>query len=145
MARVLSLYGSSVGKKIAMAVAGVVLALFVVGHMVGNLKVYQGPDAFNHYAEGLRTFGSPFFGPGQLLWIARLALLFSVAVHIIAGVQLFVASRRARRVGYKRFDSLAFSAASRTMVWGGIFIIVFVVYHLMHFTFGNLHPDFIPG
>ena len=146
MRPVMSLWNSTVGKKIAMAVTGTILILFVFGHMVGNLKVYQGPEAFNHYAEGLRTFGAPFFGESQLLWIIRLVLLAAVLIHILAAVQLTLRSRSARAVGYKRWDGdLVFSYASRTMRWGGVIILLFVVYHLMHFTFGNAHPDFVPG
>ena len=135
---------STVGKKILMALSGLILWGFVIGHMVGNLKVYQGPEAFDHYAEGLRTFGEPFFGRGQLLWLVRLALLFAVGVHIVAALQLVLKSRAARRVGYRKFEPLAFSMASRTMAWGGVAILAFVIYHLMHLTFGNVHPDFRP-
>ncbi|CAN5841880.1 succinate dehydrogenase cytochrome b subunit [soil metagenome] len=141
-----SLWGSTVGKKIAMAVSGVVLIGFVVGHMVGNLKVYQGAEVFNHYATGLRTFGMPFFSTGQLLWLVRLVLLASLIVHVTAAFQLTRHSRRARAVGYRRYDNdLIFSYASRTMVWGGVIILLFVLYHLLHLTFGTAHPDFIHG
>jgi succinate dehydrogenase / fumarate reductase cytochrome b subunit len=135
---------STVGKKILMALSGLILWGFVIGHMAGNLKVYQGPEAFDHYAEGLRTFGAPFFGRGQLLWLVRLALLFAVGVHIVAALQLVLKSRAARKVGYRKFEPLAFSMASRTMAWGGVAILAFVIYHLMHLTFGNVHPDFRP-
>ncbi len=145
MARVVGFYETSVGKKIVMAISGLILWGFVIGHMLGNLKVYMGPDAFNHYAEGLRTVGAPFLGYGQALWLARIVLLAAVGLHIFAAAQLVLASKRARRSGYKKFDSLAFSVASRTMAWGGVTILAFVIYHLMHFTFGNVHPDFIPG
>jgi succinate dehydrogenase / fumarate reductase cytochrome b subunit len=145
MNRAVSLYETSVGKKIAMALTGAILVGFVVFHMLGNLKAYQGAEAFNHYAEGLRTFGDPFFGRGQVLWILRIILLVAVIVHIVAAYQLTLQSRAARRHGYTKFDSLAFSYASRTMVWGGIIILAFVVFHLMHLTFGNAHPDFVPG
>jgi succinate dehydrogenase / fumarate reductase, cytochrome b subunit len=145
MSRVLGLYDTSVGKKIVMAASGVILIGFVFIHMLGNLKVYQGAESFNHYAEALRTLGEPFFGRGQVLWIVRIVLLAAVLLHIVAAVQLTLQSRQARRSGYRKFDSLAFSYASRTMVWGGVIILAFVVYHLMHFTFGNAHPDFIPG
>ena len=140
-----ALYESSVGKKITMAVSGILLIAFVVAHMIGNLKVYQGREAFNHYAEGLRIFGAPFFAQGQVLWIVRAVLLLAVAIHIVAAIQLTLASRRARRAGYRRFESLAFSYASRTMVWGGLVVLLFVAYHLMHLTFGNAHPDFVRG
>jgi len=146
MPREASLWNSTVGRKIVMAVSGTILILFVLGHMIGNLKVFQGPEAFNHYAEGLRTFGDPFFGRGQLLWIIRLVLLAAVIVHIVAAYQLTVRANRARKVGYKQWDGdLVFSYASRTMRWGGVIILLFVIYHLMHFTFGNVHPDFVPG
>ncbi|HUF50310.1 MAG TPA: succinate dehydrogenase cytochrome b subunit [Longimicrobiales bacterium] len=146
MRRLFSLWDSTVGKKIAMAVTGVILIGFVVGHMVGNLKVYQGRDAFNHYAEGLRAFGEPFFGHGQLLWLIRIVLLAAVLIHILAAVQLTIHSRRARPVAYSRYDGgLVFSYASRTMAWGGVIILLFVIYHLMHLTFGNAHPDFVHG
>lgn len=146
MRRVFSLWGSTVGKKIMMAVTGVILIGFVVVHMIGNLKVYQGAEAFNHYAEGLRTLGEPFFGYGQLLWILRIILLVAVIIHIVAAVQLVLRSRRAREVGYRKYEGdIVFSYASRTMTWGGLIILGFVVYHLMHLTFGNAHPNFVHG
>jgi succinate dehydrogenase / fumarate reductase, cytochrome b subunit len=146
MARAFSLWGTTVGKKIAMAVSGVILIGFVVGHMVGNFKVYQGREIFNHYAEGLRMFGLPFFSTGQLLWLVRVVLLAAVLIHIVAAFQLTRRARQARAVGYRRYDNdLVFSYASRTMVWGGVIILLFVVYHLLHFTFGTAHPNFIHG
>ncbi len=140
-----SIWSSSVGKKILMALSGVVLYGFVFGHMVGNLKVYQGREAFNHYAEGLRTIGAPFFGYGQLLWIVRAILLVALLIHLAAVVQLTRQSKAARKHSYKKFDGLEFSYASRTMLWGGVLILAYVVYHLLHLTFGSVHPSFIPG
>lgn len=144
MRRVTSFYASSVGKKITMAASGIILIGYVVLHMLGNLKVYQGAASFNAYAEGLRTIGEPFFGYGQLLWIARIILLAAVGLHLLAAYQLTRMSHRARRHSYREFDSLAFSYASRTMVWGGIIILAFVIYHLLDLTFGTVNPDFIP-
>jgi succinate dehydrogenase / fumarate reductase cytochrome b subunit len=144
--RALTLRDSTVGKKIMMAVTGVILIGFVIVHMIGNLKVYQGADVFNHYAEGLRTLGEPFFGYGQLLWILRIILLAAVIIHIVAAVQLVLHSRKARAIGYRKYDGdMVFSYASRTMTWGGLIILGFVIYHLLHLTFGSAHPDFIPG
>jgi succinate dehydrogenase / fumarate reductase cytochrome b subunit len=140
-----SIWSSSVGKKILMAVSGVILYGFVVVHMLGNLKVYQGREAFNHYAEGLRTLGAPFFGYSQLLWILRIILLAALLVHLVAVFQLTRQSKAARKHSYKKFDGLEFSYASRTMLWGGLALLAYVVYHLMHLTFGNVHPNFIPG
>jgi succinate dehydrogenase / fumarate reductase cytochrome b subunit len=146
MQRIFSIWGSTVGKKIMMATTGVILIGFVVFHMFGNLKVYQGAETFNHYAEGLRTIGDPIFGYGQLLWLLRIILLVAVIVHIVAAVQLVLHSRRARAVGYRKYDGdMVFSYASRTMTWGGLIILAFVIYHLMHLTFGNAHPDFVAG
>jgi succinate dehydrogenase / fumarate reductase cytochrome b subunit len=138
---------TTVGRKILMAVTGVVLILFVIGHMVGNLKVYMGREAFNHYAEGLRTFGAPFFGESQLLWLIRIFLLVCVLLHIWAAITLSARSRAARPVGYRRYqgNELVFSYASRTMLWGGVLLVLFIIYHLMHFTIGNAHPDFVAG
>jgi succinate dehydrogenase / fumarate reductase, cytochrome b subunit len=141
MRRTFNIWGSTVGKKIAMAVSGVVLIGFVVGHMIGNLKVFQGPEAFNHYAEGLRTLGAPFFGTTQALWLVRVVLLGAVLIHIVAAVQLTIRARKARAVGYRKWDGdLVFSYASRTMAWGGIIILLFVVYHLLHLTVGVAMP-----
>jgi succinate dehydrogenase / fumarate reductase cytochrome b subunit len=123
----------------------VILIAFVIGHFIGNLKVYQGEEAFNHYAEGLRTFGSPFFADTQVLWLARAGLLLAVIVHIASAFVLVRQSRAARATRYGKFESLAFSYASRTMVWGGIIILAFVLYHLLHLTFGTVHPDFRAG
>ena len=145
MPRIFGLWNSSVGKKILMAVTGLILYGFVFVHMLGNLKVYMGAEAFNHYAEGLRTVGAPFFPRGYLLWIARIILLFSVMVHIIAAIRLALKSKAARKHGYKKYDGLQFSYASRTMLWGGLAILAFVIFHLLDLTFGAVNPAFIPG
>jgi succinate dehydrogenase / fumarate reductase cytochrome b subunit len=145
MERVLPLADTTVGRKILMAVTGIVYVGFVIAHMLGNLKVYQGAQHFNSYAEGLRTVGAPFFGYGQLLWLARIILIVSIFVHIGLAAQLTMRSRAARPIRYTRYDSMTFSYASRTMVWGGVAILLFIIYHLLHFTFGTVHPNFIPG
>lgn len=145
MQRVASLYRSSVGKKILMAVTGIILFGFIVLHVVGNLKVLLGPAELNDYAHFLRTVGYPAVPNQTILWAVRLVLLFSVAVHITAALQTWAQSRRARAVGYGKNDDLSFSWASRTMRWGGLAILVFIVYHLLHFTTGTLHPDFVEG
>ena len=96
MRRVLGLYRSSIGKKVMMAVTGVLLVGFVFGHMLGNLKAFQGAEKLDHYAEFLRVVGDPFFSYGQALWVFRIALLVAVVVHIVAAVQLTWVSRGAR-------------------------------------------------
>lgn len=145
MRRLNKLYASTVGKKIMMALSGAVLVLFVLGHMAGNLKAFQGPAAFNAYAEGIREVGYPFLPHMGALWIVRVALLAAVGVHIWAAFKLYLKSNAARGVGYRKQESLSFSYASRTMRWGGIIILAFVVYHILHFTTGTVHNDFIPG
>ncbi len=145
MRRLVSLYSSTIGKKIVMAVTGVLLLGFVVAHMLGNLKVYQGPEKFNAYAEFLRDAGTPLLGHGQLLWLVRLVLLAAVVVHIVAAVQLGRLSLAARPVRYGRTPHEELTYASRTMRWGGAVIFLFVVYHLMHLTWGNAHPGFVRG
>ncbi|MHC4816153.1 MAG: succinate dehydrogenase/fumarate reductase transmembrane subunit, partial [Planctomycetota bacterium] len=97
----LSFYRTAVGKKTVMAVTGIMLFGFVLGHMLGNLKLYLGAEELNHYAEWLREVGSPLLPAGGLLWIARLVLLAAVAVHITAATQLTLLSWRARPESYK--------------------------------------------
>ena len=87
MRRVYSLYGTSVGKKYTMAVSGAIFVLFVIVHMFGNLKVYLGAEAFNHYAEGLRSFGEPFLGHEWFLWVFRVGLLAFLLIHTVAAWQ----------------------------------------------------------
>src|SRR5256712_12166664 len=136
---------SLVGQKAVMAVTGVILFLFVVAHLLGNLKIFEGPEAFNAYAEGLRTVGAPFFGRGWLLWIARIVLIVAVLAHIWAAIATTRASWRARPVGYRRLDPVETTYAARTMRWGGVLIFLYVIYHLLDFTFGRVNPGFVPG
>jgi succinate dehydrogenase / fumarate reductase cytochrome b subunit len=145
MRRVASLWGSTVGKKALMAVSGAVLVLFVIGHMIGNLKVFQGPDHFNEYAEFLREVGTPIVPRTGLLWLIRFVLLAAVSVHIAAAWQLARRSTGARRASYKKQESLVIGYASRTMRWGGIILFLFIVYHLLHLTVGTVHPSFVAG
>jgi len=121
-----------------MAVTGVVLVGFVVVHMLGNLLLYQGPAAINAYAEKLREMPA-------VLWGVRLALLVSVLLHIWAAASLSRTNMAARGVGYRERRSRESTYASRTMRWSGVILLLFIVYHLLHFTVGNVHPSFIPG
>ena len=136
---------SLVGKKALMAVTGVILFLFVVGHLLGNLKVFQGAEHFNAYAEGLRTVGAPFFARGQVLWLVRAVLLVAVFAHIWAAIAVTRASWAARPVGYHRLAPAETTYAARTMRWGGVIILLYVVYHLLDLTFGPANPAFVPG
>ncbi len=145
MGRSAALFRTSIGLKITMALSGIVFVGFVIGHMFGNLKVYQGAEVFNHYAEGLREFGDPFLQYGQFLWIARAVLIVALVAHVWSAARLTRQSRAARDEGYRKLDSLEFSRTSRSMRWGGVALFAFVVYHLLHLTFGSVHPDFIAG
>ena len=145
MRRVYSLYRTSVGKKYTMAVSGAIFVLFVIAHMFGNLKVYLGPEAFNHYAEGLREFGEPFLGYEWFLWVFRAALIAALLIHVLAAWQTSRQSWAARGQKYRKHDKLVFHYASRTMRWGGVVLFLFILFHLLHLTTGTLHPDFIPG
>jgi succinate dehydrogenase / fumarate reductase cytochrome b subunit len=131
---------SSIGRKVVMAVTGFILFGYVLLHMVGNLQVYQGPEALNHYAEFLHTF---LHGTG--IWIARAILLAAVVLHIWSATSLTLSSRRARPEGYREQKWREATYASRTMRWSGVILFFFIVYHLLHFTTGTLHPSFIEG
>lgn len=141
----LTAYRSTIGRKAVMAVTGLLLFGFVVAHMVGNLKIFTGADYFNEYAEGLRSFGAPILGHGQFLWLMRVGLLAAVLAHIGAALSLTRTSKLARPVSYVKHTPTTSSYASRTMRWGGVVIALFVVYHLLHFTTGQAHPEFRRG
>lgn len=111
-----------------MAVTGCCLFLFVVGHMVGNLQVFLGPEAINRYGHFLQS--NP-----ELIWPARLGLLTMVALHIWSAARLSVENRAARPVAYQTYKPMGSSYASRTMLMGGLIIATFIIYHLLHFTF----------
>jgi len=133
---------SSLGLKIVMALTGIVLFGFVIGHMIGNLQVYLGPEVFNHYAELLRELGH-----GMALWIARAGLLVAVGLHIWSAWRLTLMNSAARPVGYREVERRESTYASRTMRWSGVILLLFIVYHLLHFTIGvhAVHPQFVPG
>ena len=145
MTATLMLYRSSIGKKVVMALTGVILVGFVIVHMLGNLKVFQGAEKVNKYGVCLREVGDPVFGHGQVLWIVRIVLLVSVILHIVAAYQLTRISQASRPVAYAQRRPVQASYASRTMRWGGVIILLFVIYHLLHFTTGTLHPGFEEG
>ena len=125
-----SLFRSSIGRKILMAVTGLILIGFVIGHLVGNLQVFQSPDSLNGYAQFLHQLG-------PTLWVARIGLLVAVAIHIWAGVALSLENVRARGVEpYGVKHTIQATLASRTMKWTGLVVLAFLIYHLAHFTVG---------
>jgi len=132
--------GSTIGKKVVMAATGIVLFGFVVGHMAGNLQLYLGAEALNHYSLFLRQF---LHGAG--LWIARAVLLACAGLHIWAATSLTVADRAARPVRYREWEAREATYPSRTMRWSGVVLLAFVVYHLLDLTFGVVNPSFAEG
>lgn len=138
-------YRSAMGKKTVMAVTGVILFGFVLVHMLGNLKLYQGPEKLNHYAEWLREVGSPALPHEGFLWIARLVLLAAIGLHVHAAYALTLVNWKARPIGYSKRDYAAASYASRTMRWSGVIVGLFIIFHFMHFTTGTVHPNFDPA
>ena len=135
-----SFWGSTNGKKVVMAVTGAILFLFVIGHMAGNLQIFEGPAKLNAYGHFLHSIG-------ELLWPVRIVLLLAVGLHITATVQLALLKKKARPVGYSRKEAIASSYASRTMYWSGPIVLAFVIFHLLQFTAGYIHPEsqFIEG
>jgi succinate dehydrogenase / fumarate reductase cytochrome b subunit len=134
--RLTAFWHTMIGKKVVMAVTGVVLIGFVIAHMLGNLKIFTGPDEINAYSQFLREVGWPGLGHGQLLWLVWIVLLVCVTLHITAAVQLTRMSRAARPVGYSAKRDIESTWAARTMRWGGVLLLAFVVFHLLHFTGG---------
>ncbi len=128
-----SFWQSTNGKKAVMAVTGAILFLFVIGHLAGNLQIFESRERLNAYGKFLKSLG-------ELLWLARIGLLVSVLLHIWATVQLALINRKARPVGYKVKKSVASNYADRTMYWSGPIILAFVIFHLLQFTAGTLHP-----
>ncbi|MGC6456084.1 MAG: succinate dehydrogenase cytochrome b subunit [Coraliomargaritaceae bacterium] len=122
-------FSSTVGRKFLMALSGIVLVLFVLGHMVGNLQIFLGPDVINAYAYKLHHEL-----PTSLLWAVRVILLLTIGVHIWAAVSLTIDNRRARPDRYDAKKTVQASYASRTMRMSGIILLAFIVYHIAHFT-----------
>jgi succinate dehydrogenase / fumarate reductase, cytochrome b subunit len=126
-------WASTVGKKIVMAVTGIILFIFVIGHLLGNLQVFEGPAKLNAYGAFLHSIG-------EFLWPVRVILLIAVTLHIVATVQLALRKKRARPIEYSVKKAIASSYASRTMYWSGPIVLAFIIFHLLHLTAGYIHP-----
>jgi succinate dehydrogenase / fumarate reductase, cytochrome b subunit len=133
-------WGSSVGKKSVMAVTGGIFLLFVVAHMLGNLKIFFGITAFDDYSEHLRTLGADIVGYSGVLWILRVVLLASVVLHVWAAFALWYRAKRARPIGYQHRQKWEGSYAARTMRWGGVIVGLFVIWHILDLTTGTVNP-----
>jgi succinate dehydrogenase / fumarate reductase cytochrome b subunit len=137
MNRPASFWQSSVGKKAVMAVTGLILVAYLLTHVLANLLVFSGPERINRYAQLLHSSGAA-------LWGARLILLAALSLHIIAATQLAIRSRAARPEPYAGGrDPQVSTFAARTIRWGGALILLFLIYHILHFTTGTAHPDFV--
>ncbi len=134
--RIIAFWHTMIGKKVVMAVTGVVLVCFVIAHMLGNLKIFSGPDEINAYSRFLREVGTPGLGYEQLLWVVRIVLLLCVGLHITAAVQLSRMSRAARPVGYQVKRNIETTFAARVMRWSGLLLIAFTIFHLLNLSAG---------
>jgi succinate dehydrogenase cytochrome b subunit len=132
----ISFFRSSVGKKFVVAITGVILIVFVLGHLLGNLQIFLGPDWINSYAEHLRELG-PF------LWVIRAFLLINVLLHIFYTISLALENRRARPERYAKKEHIKATFASRSMALSGLVVLAFILYHLAHFTVRVTDPRFL--
>jgi succinate dehydrogenase / fumarate reductase cytochrome b subunit len=144
---ILEFYRSDVAKKWVMAVSGVILLGYIAAHMLGNMKIYFGPEEINHYGEALRDLGGALVPETHLLWIMRIGLTAAFAVHIQAAYSLTRTNLAAR--GRIRYDVpreyLAANYASRTMRYSGVIVLLFLLFHLADLTWGTANPDFVRG
>ena len=131
---------STIALKLLMAISGLVFIGYLLLHMYGNLKVFAGHDAFNEYAHHLRTFGEPMLPYGGLLWVVRVVLIAALVAHLYSAYALAARASRARTTRYAVKKNVASSLSSRTMRWGGVALLLFVIWHLVHFTVGKVNP-----
>jgi len=130
----IAFYHSSIGKKWVVAITGLALILFVVGHLLGNLQIFLGQNAINAYAERLQ-------GLGELLWVARIGLIVAVLLHIVTTVLLAIQNKLARDTPYAVKKRVAATIAARTMLLSGLLIVSFVIFHILHYTTLSIHPE----
>ena len=129
---------NSVGRKLVMAVTGLFLLLFVIVHLLGNSSVFMGADGINAYAEHLHALG-------PLVWIFRLVMLALFALHIFFGIKLTLENRAAREIEYNEKKNIRTSFGAQTMIYTGLIILAFLLYHLLHFTMHVTNPDISVG
>ncbi len=131
----MSYFSSTLGKKVLMAISGAALLGFVFAHLAGNLQIFLGPETINRYGYLLKSNGA-------ILWPLRIGLLGMVLIHITTSVQLTMEANAARPVSYQKKDYIKATLASRTMMYSGFLIFAFIIYHLLHFTFLKVHPQY---
>jgi len=139
MSSLQAFYRSTIGKKIIMGVTGLIGIGFVIAHMAGNLLAFAGARKINEYSAALH-------GPlGELLWVLRVVLIVAVVLHVLMAYQLTRLSSAARPVAYQRKTPQVATLASRTMKWGGVLLLVFIVFHILHFTTQTVDPAGVRG
>ncbi len=138
MTGILGFWRSVVGKKVVMGVTGLIMIGFLVGHMLGNLQAFLGAERYDAYSHFLHSLG-------EGLWLIRAVLLLALVLHVVAAVQLTLIDRAARPVAYAKVSPQAATPASRTLRIGGLVLLAFIIFHLLHLTTGDLHPDFREG
>jgi len=120
---------SSIGKKLIVAVTGIVMVLFLAGHLTGNLLIFAGREAFNDYAQFLHEAGH-----GALIWVARIGLLGALLLHVVATIQLTRQNRAARKEAYEFKTVIQAKKSSLLMIWSGLTVLAFIIFHILHFT-----------
>lgn len=149
--KIVKAYQSTIGKKIIMAITGLMMIGFVISHMLGNLKVFAGFNSLgiaelDIYAIHLQEFGMPLLGHKQFLWIARIGLLGAVILHVITAIQLAALNRESRPLAYQVQKYSSSTIAARMMTIGGLFLLCFIIFHILHFTTGHAHiHGFVEG
>jgi succinate dehydrogenase / fumarate reductase cytochrome b subunit len=138
LSRVGRLWQAPIGKKAVMALTGVVLYGFAFVHMAGNLQFFLGRTRFDAYGAGIKA-------TAPLLWGVRTLLLVSVILHVVTALQLTALKRQARPQAYQKPGRVQASYASKTMFYGGLLLLTFLVFHILHFTTGQAHPNFVEG
>lgn len=143
-------YNSTLGKKYIVAITGAFLVFFILGHMAGNLKAFAGISGdgihkLDHYAEFLREFASPILGQAGFLWLFRIALFAALVLHITTVIQLQIINKKARINSYKREQNSWAKRFTSLMFIGGLVILFFVIFHILHLTLGTIHPQFVHG
>jgi len=147
MVGIMTLPRTTVGKKVIMAVTGLIWIGFLAFHMYGNLKIFIGAEYFNHYAEGLRELGKPILGHEHALWILRVIVASAFGLHVWAGITLKLRNYSSRSTKYVKNKNLHSDPAALTMIWGGLVILLFVTFHLMDLTLGTpgVNSAFVHG
>jgi len=132
---------STIALKLLMAVSGIIFILFVLLHMYGNLKAFAGESAYNEYAEHIRTIGQPILPYSGYLWIQRVVLIVALVAHVWSAIVLWRRANAQRPVKYAMKKNRHSSLSSRTMRWGGVTLLLFIIWHLLHFTIVKINPQ----